>query len=324
MAMRKRCRPEHCANLIHSWSNNSWIGMSTLNILAKRQGMILNELHLKGVAVRRDNQWELCDKTFFTALVRLVLCDIDPWDACYWIVHLLLRNRSKLRELQIGYERELADDFARAIRRSKVLVSGINNDFDSFLPSFKEDYKNKTALNLDTLRLINYDISDLQFHGPRLFDIFQLQTLCIESCDVGSAFYNAAVGLTKLKSGSALRLKTFRLRHEDPDDLIDQDLNAFLSSFSGLVHLSILLERSDLWFSVDSIIRHHGKTLETLVFDQRKGPQLSPDFDTHMIPIPYLDNPHLTDICDGCPNLRELGISVGWSHNGLNISSGVS
>ena len=294
--------------------------MSTLEILAKRQGMILNDLHLKGVAVRLDNPRELCEKTIFTNLVRLILCDIDVWDNCEWILHLLVRNQSKLRELQIGYERERVDDYVRLRRPPMVPLSKINNDVDSVLVNFKEDYKHKTALNLDILRLVAYDISHLKFHGPRMFDIFQLKTLCIESCDIGRAFSSAVSALRKPNSGSALRLETFRLRHEHPDGLIDQDLDAFLCSFSGLVHLSILLERSDLWFPVASTIRHHGGTLETLVFDQRKGPQISPDDDPHLLPD---DNLHLVEISEGCPNLRELGISIGWPPSGLNIRNRV-
>lgn len=113
------------------------------------------------------------------------------------------------------------------------------------------------------------------------------------------------------------RLKEFVFRYEAPIDQLKTQLHRFLSSFSGLKLLSVLLEWTYDIPDPSCFLNTHAQTLEVLVYEARACPRMTFEQDTS-VPIGLsmgslggLYSPLYT-ILTSCPTLQELSVPMSW------------
>lgn len=209
----------------------------------------------------------------------------------------------------------------------------LENDFDTMAEHSRSRSSRCTdefgkAVGKELLELGSFTIPTLSLNSLRLYGL-DLEVLarspigaCIDftiltSLNLGSCFgldesllrLTASIGA---RPGASLvpRLKSFYLRHERSDTLFGMRLGAFLCSFAGLWHLHVLLEGSAPRQTLSPILAIHGKTLRTLVWDQRTGQRVAPCTSVSK----YADHSeHLRIISQKCPKLIGLGISLDWN-----------
>lgn len=165
------------------------------------------------------------------------------------------------------------------------------------------------SLELQSLHLIGFDPSLLlETQILPLLNLNNLQSLSLESCDEWGDIPTLPSTTTSSNITWIPRLQNFRVRREASNAMFQEHLKAFLSSFRGLVNLSILLNGPGPMLEPACFIKNHGSSLETLVWDQRSGPRREFGITiTHF----NIECTHrsLSEISHGCPNLRELGIA---------------
>ena len=102
-----------------------------------------------------------------------------------------------------------------------------------------------------------------------------------------------------------------------------QVVERFLSSFVGLEHLSIIMGGKGVsslkWLKPRCFIKGHGRSLKTLVWEGRQRFRSKWDVD-NVVPLRSDANfQELDDICEGCPNLMELG-NIDWHSEPVSTS----
>ena len=139
--------------------------------------------------------------------------------------------------------------------------------------------------------------------------------MCLESC------LNVQEILISLTSKSELKLKRFSLRQEVASYMFCTSLANFLDSFSGLEHLSDLLDRTCISVAVTSFTATHGPNLTTLVWETRRDERDSLALCTSLPLNNRRREPtYLREICRQCPKLRELGFALDWTSKGKRNS----
>ncbi|OAT12327.1 hypothetical protein BDBG_17657 [Blastomyces gilchristii SLH14081] len=169
--------------------------------------------------------------------------------------------------------------------------------------------------NFSKLDIIGMDITSPPNQlAPLLpvFDLYNLNRLSLVSC-VGTEGFLKALSRPEPQMmfpyvASRMRLKEFCIRYEGPTLELKVALQQFLTSFTGLELLSVLLDDEPEREMMDytGIILAHGPTLKVLVWDIRKC-------NRHQRPF-CLENPvrgrpaFLELLSETCPNLEELGV----------------
>ncbi|KLJ07448.1 hypothetical protein EMPG_17071 [Blastomyces silverae] len=169
--------------------------------------------------------------------------------------------------------------------------------------------------NFSKLDIIGMDITSppnqLVPLGP-VFDLYNLNRLSLVSCVGTEGFLKAlsrpAPHMMSPYVASRMRLKEFCIRYEGPTPELKAALEQFLTSFTGLELLSVLLDDEPEHEMMDhtGIMLAHGPTLKVLVWDIRKR-------NRHERPF-CLENPvrgrpaFLALLSETCPNLEELGV----------------
>lgn len=255
-----------------------------------------------------------CIKPTVLQLSNLHLSDINIDHGEDTVSRIVTQSHRSLRHLKLGYEEQIAlaydlngsyDDkgLGRDIATHR-LCTKLRENILILGPGSK--LAGKVLLSLQSLHLIGFDYKDICVHEDvRLFHLEKLQSLSLESCRIG--------GFSELFNGVSepplnLRLKSFLLRHEDSDDLFLSGLNSFIRAFAGLEHLSLLLEGPGRLLSTEYLIKNHGATLKTLVFDQRTGPRDEWETDTQTDMSGMLK--FIEAIAEGCSGLIELGLCL--------------
>ena len=238
----------------------------------------------------------------------------------------MVQNCLSLRHLKLGCEKSIAlpgllgdtpvaeqelRDFTLLVLSAiddEVLISGTQG-----LERRSTQRESSGLLDLQTLHLIGFDFRELTADSKALFlglsGLSRINALTLESCFIDGSTFPLLSPQTAIESIWTPRLQSFSLRYEKSDATFQHQLGAFFGSFSGLVHLSVLLEGSDGYMKPECFIENHGKTLKTLVWDQRSKPRASIGQSTSI---------HSNDsiyccthaIARGCPGLRELGLSL--------------
>ena len=217
---------------------------------------------------------------------------------------LLAKNFETLRHLRLGSELDLAEQYANSgyMERDGRVRFVLTNTFRETLE------KTVAALNEPStviLRLESLSLIGLDFHtfADGLVDLDCLGMLTLESC------WGLEDALTLLfGSKSALGLHTLVIRHERAGVEFIRVFEKFLLSLRPLTHLHVLLEsRYDLRSRLGKILQVHGKSLRSLIWDERLGPTCSSSTNNHSF---Y--TPHLEIVARYCPGLKALGISFDW------------
>ncbi|PGH10762.1 hypothetical protein AJ80_07412 [Polytolypa hystricis UAMH7299] len=222
---------------------------------------------------------------------------------------LVMRSGKNLKRLVLGNERWaltsknmttdfLADDGAKRIAPLDEIMKRISRG-RNVLPS------------LSHLDLIAVQVSPSSPGAVDLchtFDFNRLTRLSLESCRGTEALL---LNLAIPDSPVTLNLKEFRIRHEAPSEKLLPALETFLSSFTGLELLSVLLDKTERMIDHKGFMRAHGPTLKVLVWEGRKTNKT-------LVPISLEvkrehndpSEPFLVDLGLHCRNLRELSIPL--------------
>ena len=286
------------------------LSLQTLDVLASNHGQSLRKLatyELEG-----SRRLESAAPTHLTSLAFRSIGDGTT------VAKLVHSNSKTLESLELGQERQLFEQY----RRSRIgFLEQINQSLDVLGPSMRIQSMpklHKLALyGLDATSLVPSSIPDALF-------FYQLESLTLESCSGSAGFLGSLAGTFRYSQTSPQvvvktvpKLKHFFFRHENPTTPLKDALINFLSSFTGLQTLSLLVENATFVERPSALINTHGPTLQTLVLESRIQPREHLGLDTSR---PFgiggysqqLWEDTISDICASCPALHELGIGFPW------------
>lgn len=162
-------------------------------------------------------------------------------------------------------------------------------------------------LYLESLHLYGLEVGKV-ISGEMALDIDfnNITQLRLESCPgLGQAF-----PLLMDQADSSLgALEDLFIRVEDSDAMFYGSLESFLTSVRGLINLRVLIDKAVSTQYLEPILKVHGKTLTTLVWEERCGPR------THLCACTSLLSTRLGNlkvISRYCPSLMTLAIPLDW------------
>ena len=226
-----------------------------------------------------------------------------------WAASLMVANADTLTHLSLGFTARIAHDLAlkRRPRYDKMSKSFAAHMKDCLS---KRNMYQQMHLSLDSLDLCGLDIGAVVRGDSALHINFNnITQLKLESCP---GLVEAFPLLTGQGNSSRLALgaiKDLHVREEDPDSRFKSRLKSFLTSIRGLIHLTILIDNVTTGMKLDPILKVHGKTLETLFWDEREKPRIHLNRSTCVVPG-RIGN--LEVISQNCPSLTSLGIPFNW------------
>ena len=232
---------------------------------------------------------------------------VDTEESC-WQLGTISNTKATLRHLTLGREIDMVNRYAS--------TGELDDDGGLMLQDLEEELhsvssSNSTAFPLElwTLHLIGLRLippsSPIPISVLPFTKLEMLQVLCLESC------IGAEAVLSNLATRSHLSLKRFQLRFEGESQGLHDSLASFLRSFSGLVHLSVLLDKTTSLPSLDCFLTTHGPSLRSLTWEGRTTPRTTAatctSLSNHTSLLRY---PFAHPRCD---KLRELGIPISWN-----------
>ena len=237
-------------------------------------------------------------------LQSLVISDLNIDQKCEWPSRLIIQNRKTLKDLSLGISSTIAQCSIQDRLNHKLPIS--------FAETAKETLASEPEmemLSLKSLALSGLNLADIVGRGALGFhiDIKILTALDVKSCSGLDEALTVLVG-TDASTLSAFKLTSFSLRHEEESPAFAQNLTVFLTSFTGLKHLRLLIEGQRRALNKGPILEMHGKTLRTLVWDERSGPRKGTNSDTAL----FLKDNGLGLVSQKCPKLIALGLCVRW------------
>ena len=237
-----------------------------------------------------------------------------------WPGRMVVSNQQTLRDLELGAEYHVIEAYNDKIILDDLQpVQEITSSFIDGLTLASRRPQRGTATflpQLESLRLCGINLTGLMLRGVGFINVENITTLVLESCiNFASAVsvMNSARNTTKSSSVLGLqRLSSLVLRYERTTQAFRGELETFLVSLPPLKNLSVLLEGSDDPMALHTILDLHGKTLRTLLWDER------PERRNLFVGRHVTSN--LKVICQCCPELIELGLSINWSFFTANKS----
>ena len=276
----------------------------TIKLLGQRHGATIKDLQISNFS----EETRILSFPFY-GLEKLHAADMDPQNGFAFLCRMMVENHSSLRHLKLGCEGLISSPPEREYRFTDDMLGDFERAIELFGPQ-----RYSTLLQLQTLHLIGFDFRKLTADSEAPFlglsGLSRINALTLESCFVEGATFSLLSPQTAIGSTWTPKLQSFSLRHEKTDATFQQQVMAFLGSFTGLVHLSVLLEGSGEYLNPDCFIKNHGKTLKTLVWDQRSKPRTSVRTSTTILNDDVDLPPYTELIAQGCPSLRELGLSL--------------
>lgn len=290
---------------IFNWYNSCMLEAATLTLLFKHQGATL-----RGFCITRYSEPQNVSDLLINGLQNLSIRDLNIEQKCEWPSRLIIQNRETLRYLHLGVLSTVAQEYAMNPRPSQhTLPSSFAEVAKKALPASEREAMPKMFLN--TLGLYGLNLENIVGGATGLeVDFNSMTSLRLESCSGLIVAFDLLLQNDGSQTAtlSALKLTSFFVRHENGGQKFAQQLTAFLTSFTGLKHLGLLLQGQCQAMSKAPILEMHGKTLQTLVWDERKGSR----HDTTGDPSLFGKDNNLKLISLKCPNLTALGLPVGW------------
>ena len=288
-----------------SWRHSCALETSTLAALLKHQGATLRRLDVTRYAEPQDTS-----RLSVKGLQHLAINDLNIEQRCEWPGRLIAQNRDSLRHLYLGVISTVARYYAsRSGPTQHKLPASLAEIAKDTL--YANEQQMMWTLSLETLGLYGLNFKNIVGGALGLqIDFDSMTTLRLESCSGLIEAFALLVGndVHQNATRSGLKLTSFFVRHENRGQVFAQYLEAFLTSFTGLKHLGLLLEGKSQAMSKAPILEMHGKTLQTLIWDERRGPRKDTKTDTSSI----LRGNNLEIISLKCPNLTALGVSLLW------------
>ena len=292
------------AYYVSSWEHSCELDVSTLRLLCARQ-----EASLRTLFCTRNNSTIQNSGSIFGALHSLSVesMDLDS-RSCWWEARMIIKNATTLNHLRLGSISRIAHDFALKRRPECDDMSVV------FLRSIANNLVN---LNLSDVRLslrsmhlcaLNLQIV-LQGEMALDIDFTKITQLRLESCPELSQAFSILVNPAVPSSIALGALKDLFIRLEDPDAQFSNSLKSFLISIPGLIHLRVLIDNALADQDLEPILEIHGKTLRTLVWDERRGPRTRLDTCTSWLST---DLKTLKILSQKCRSLTTLGMALDW------------
>ena len=230
---------------------------------------------------------------------------------------LLARNYGNLRHLRLGNEADLAKNYANdgEINSDNIAQFILTERFGEIMrKKVRALHEHSTTVaQLESLSLVGLDLDAFaQGLVEPLIDFGSLSVLTLESCIGLEAALPLLVGAgtAKRNAKGALRLHTLAIRMENVNVHSLLALENFVLSLKPLAHLHLLLEGDySRELKMRKILRVHGRTLKSFIWDERMGPRSDMHKDTTTV-----DNDHenLKLIAKHCRALKDLGCSLDW------------
>lgn len=244
-------------------------------------------------------------------LEALGIRSLNPDKKIGWPCRLILQNRDTLRHLGLGVEAYIAKDYTIGRRlRQKEASDWISKVIKEL--SEMSDTTSVVDMPLRSLMLCGLDFDGIISGKFGItINFVNLTVLRLESC----SHLHEALDMFINHRGdteSSLRIKrlsSFMLRHEGATEVFCGQLTKFLVSFKGLQSLEVLLEGSHEPLKTSKILKAHGRTLRTLLWDERSTRRTWSGMSTSV--SNFL--PRLNNISKYCPHLVSLGLCVNWT-----------
>ena len=282
--------------------------------LLKQHGSSIHTLEIGGY-----RNWESADLANLD-MERLTALGMDgPGTVGSLATELLANNLRTLRHLRLGGGLNLAEQYANS-----GYIDRDGNERTTLAEIFRENFQKKLAalnklstvlVRLESLSLIGLDLHAFAdgLSEPE-FDFNSLGMLTLESCcgleEALPLLMGPKDGTRKAKS--AFGLHTLAIRHENAGAEFTRVLEKFLLSLKPLTHLHVLLEGSctrSYDIELRKVLQVHGKSLRSLLWDERTGPRHDASEDNRIFTLDHVD---LEFIARHCPGLKALGISLDW------------
>ena len=299
-----------------SWRHPTKLSALTIEVLAQRYGLTIRDFQISNFTGEIEPLTDTLNSPIY-GLEKLHATDMDPKCSPPIVSQIFLSSNSSLKHLKLGCEKFIARPCL--LGGSPLAEENLYEFTDDVLGEFEnalignERQRDNRHLQLQTLHLIGFDFRKLTADSEASFlelsGLSRLNALTLESCFIQGSPFSLLSPQTTPGSIWIPRLQSFSLRYEKSDATFQHQVRAFLGSFTGLVHLSVLLEGSGGYMKPDCFIENHGKTLKTLVWDLRSEPRTSIRQSTN-IPDDSPYNPCTYAIAAGCPGLWELGLSL--------------
>ncbi|KAL8828375.1 MAG: hypothetical protein Q9170_006626 [Blastenia crenularia] len=302
------------------WDHGCEVEKATLSTILSARAPGLTKL-------KTIEPWDDIDKDFSgTSLKGLQSLSISSFESENSNISVaIMHSQSKtLKHLCLGAEYSAFRFHHEAHEEHEDICQDVDNCLSKLITQIVDTRKreeeenrvllpNSGQLAVSTLELIGLKVSMLITPNLSFQDWGCLTSLSLESCrGLESAF--SALETEKNREGlswrGSLRLHSFYIRLEFCSSQLRAKVLDFLSSISGLVNLSILLESSHKPKGFKEVLETHGKTLQTLVLEERAGPQKS-YISSHGKGLSL--SQQLKDIAGCCPKLVALGVLFNWS-----------
>ena len=226
-----------------------------------------------------------------------------------WAARLLVENAETLDHLTLGLTTRIAYDYAlnerpRYANMSTLFAADVKKGLSEL------DLEPMLHLSLESLYLSGLDLGSV-IRGEMAFDIDfnKIVELRLKSCPGLSQVLYLLTGQGDSPKLALGALQDLYLRLENPDPNFITNLECFLKSVRRLIHLQVLIDKVSTVHDIEPILRIHGKTLITLVWDERCGRR------THLgVSSSLLSSKtgNLGVISRKCPYLTTLGIPLDW------------
>ena len=289
---------------VSSWSHLCELDVSTLNTLVERQASSLRWLSCQRYSPSCDRYESLIKGLGYLNVSSM---DLERGSG-QWAASLIVANADTLTHLSLGFTARIAHDLALKRR----------HHYDKMSTSFTAHVKDclskcnmyqQMHLSLDSLDLCGLDVGAIIRGESALHINFNnISQLKLESCPGLSQAFPLLTGQGDSSRLALGTIKDLHVRVEDPDLNFSNSLKNFLTSIRGLIHLTILIDNVGTSMDLDPILKVHGKTLETLFWDERSGPR------THLSRSTCVSSGfwNLGVISQNCPSLTSLGIPFSW------------
>ena len=297
------------------WEHACPLSALTLSILLKHQGASIHALNFR----EYTRNWGKADLANLKigGLTTLGMTELGLFDSMATETELLARNHHNLRHLRLGSEVDLVTEYAKngyldsyGIARF-TLTETFSETMQKKVAALKE--RSAPVMQLESLSLIGHDLpAFVSGMVEPTVDFNSLSMLTLESCvGLEVAFpWLMGTGGGSRKAKSALRLHTLAIRHENVSNEFLQSLEDLLRSLRPLAQLHVLLEGEyDGTIELCKVLRVHGKSLRSLIWDERSGPRRDVSVDNTIAPM---NHKNLEIVSKHCPGLKALGISLDW------------
>ena len=234
--------------------------------------------------------------------------DLDR-GCCKWAASMLARNAESLHKLNLGFTNRIAHDYALERRppydeMSTLLANGVEKALAKLGPD------PLIHLSLESLTLCGFDFDSVVRGEIGLdIDFNNLTVLKLESCDGLSQALNLLAGQRDSPKLALGALDDFFLRLEEPVQNFSAGLETFLTSIRGLTSLQVLIDGASATQNIQPILKVHGESLRTLVWDERRGRRTKLGVSTSLLPFKF---GNLKAISQFCRFLQVLAIPLNW------------